>query len=294
MKSPKQLQISQRPAAQIWLTLIYIFLIVFSVITLIPFFWVVSASLKDNADFFSSLFLPTGDGVLGIAWDRLTLKHFFKLFTEIGIGQAALNSIFLASATSVLATICSAMGGYALSKYNFSGRTFITTMVLSALIIPGPLLLAPGYKLLYNLGLLNSYAGLILPHMAPAFGVFLFRQSMLNAVPRELLESARIDGAGEIRIFFNMVIPIVRPMIGAYLIITFLASWNNFIAPQIVLQSPEKLPLAVAINNLKGTYTEDYGMLMAGTVISVAPMLILFLLMQKEFISGLTSGAVKG
>ncbi len=294
MTSTKQLQMSQRPSARIWLTLIYIFLIIFSVITLIPFFWMFSASLKENTDFFSSLFLPTGDGFLGIAWDRLTLKHFYNLFTEIGIGQAVLNSIFLASSTSVLATICSAMGGYALSKYQFGARTFITTMVLSALIIPGPLLLAPGYQLLYNLGLLNSYAGLILPHLAPAFGVFLFRQAMLNAVPGELLESARIDGAGEIRIFFTMVIPIVRPMIGAYLIITFLASWNNFITPQIVLQSPEKLPLAVAINNLKGVYAEDYGMLMAGTVISVAPMLILFLLMQKEFISGLTSGAVKG
>ncbi len=130
--------------------------------------------------------------------------------------------------------------------------------------------------------------------MAPAFGVFLFRQTMINAVPFDLMEAARIDGCGEIRLFFTIVLPIVRPMIAAFLMITFLASWNNFIGPQIVLQTPEKFPLAVAIAQLKGLYSMDFGLLTAGTLISVAPVLCLFLLLQKEFITGLTSGAVKG
>ena len=128
----------------------------------------------------------------------------------------------------------------------------------------------------------------------PAFGVFLFRQAMINAVPATLLESARIDGAGEIRIFFTIVVPLVRPMIGAYLIIVFLGAWNNFIGPQIVLQDAASFPLSVAINQLRGLYGTDYGLVMAGTLVSIAPVLALFLLLQKEFISGLTSGAVKG
>lgn len=273
---------------------IYALLAVFATITLIPFAWMVAASLKGSKDFFESLFLPGGDGFLGIAWDRLTLSNYRRLFAEHGIARAVLNSVFLSSVTSLLATLCAAMGGYALSKFNFRFREPLTHLVLAALIIPPPLLLAPGYQLLYNLDLLDTYAGLILPALGPAFGVFLFRQALLNSVPLELIESARIDGAGEIRIFFTLVLPLIRPMIGAFLMITFLATWNNFIGPQVVMQSPERFPLSVAINNLRGLYGTDYGLIMSGTIVSITPVMCLFLLLQKEFISGLTSGAVKG
>jgi multiple sugar transport system permease protein len=266
----------------------------FAVLTLLPFVWMVTSSLKNQNDFFSSFFLPGGDGLLGIAWDRLTLTNFRRLFTEFPIARAMLNSTFLASVTSAGATLVCAMGGYALAKFSFRGRTLLISVVLGALIIPASLLIAPSYRLLWPLGLLNSYAGLILPALAPAFGVFLFRQAMLNTVPKELQESARIDGAGELRIFFTIVVPLVRPMIGAFLMITFLAAWNNFIGPQIVLQQPEIFPLSVTINNLRGIYATDYGLIMSGTLLSIAPVMCLFLLLQKEFISGLTSGAVKG
>lgn len=231
-----------------------------------------------------------------IAWDKLTFSHYRRLFDnpDFSFARNVLNSVFYASTLSVLATLFSAMGGYALSKFQFRGRETVTRLVLLSLIIPGSLLLAPGYQLLFHLGLLDSYAGLILPGLAPAFGVFLFRQSMLNTVPMELIESARIDGCGEIRLFFSIILPLVRPMIGAFMMITFLGAWNNFIGPQIILQSPSKFPLAVAIAQLKGVYNTEYGMLMAGTIVSIAPVMALFLLLQREFISGLTSGAVKG
>ena len=273
---------------------VYAALVVFAIITLIPFVWMLTSALKNQHDYFASFFLPRGDGWLGIAWDRITLENFRRLFTEFPIGRAMLNSWMLASVTSTLATLACAMGGYGLAKFKFTGRDFLTTLVLGALIIPGSLLIAPGYQLLWQLGLLNSYAGLIIPSLAPAFGVFLFRQTMLNSVPAELLEAARIDGAGEFRIFFTIVIPLVRPMIGAFLLITFLGAWNNFIGPQIILQSPETFPLSVAINNLRGLYATEYGLIMAGTLVSIAPVMCLFLLLQREFISGLTSGAVKG
>jgi multiple sugar transport system permease protein len=276
------------------LVLVYALLVVFAVITLIPLVWMLTSSLKGSADFFDSLFLPRGEGFLGIAWERLTLDNYTRLFSEHHVARALLNSVFLASVTSLLATLCAAMGGYALSMFSFRLREPLTHLVLAALIIPPPLLLAPGYQLLYKLGLLDSYAGLILPALGPAFGVFLFRQALINSVPSELIEAARIDGAGEIRIFFSLVLPLIRPIIGAFLLITFLAVWNNFVAPQVILQSPERFPLSVAINNLRNLYGTDYGLIMSGTIISIAPVMCLFLLLQKEFISGLTSGAVKG
>lgn len=273
---------------------VYTLLAVFAVVTLIPFAWLICAAFKSNTDFFASLFLPGGDGLFGVDWSRLTLVNFRKLFVEVGIGNAIVNSVFLSSVTALIATFCSSLGGYALAKFRFAGREWVLALVFAALVIPGPLLLAPGYKLIYQLGLLDTYAGLILPSIAPAFGIFLFRQAMINAVPTTLIESARIDGAGEIRIFFTIVLPLVRPMIGAYLMITFLGTWNNFIGPQIIMQSPEQFPLSVAINQLRGLYGVDYGMIMAGTLVSIAPVLALFLLLQKEFIAGLTAGAVKG
>lgn len=290
--SATTLTLSQRQS--LLLAPVYGLLVIVAVITLVPFAWLVCAAFKSNADFFSSLFLPRGAGFLGVAWDRITLINFRRLFTEVGIGGAIINSVFLSSVTALIATFCSALGGYALAKFRFAGREWVLALVFAALVIPGPLLLAPGYKLIFDLGLLDSYAGLILPGIAPAFGLFLFRQAMVNSVPSALIESARIDGAGEIRIFFTIVLPLVRPMIGAFLMITFLGTWNNFIGPQIILQSPEQFPLSVAINQLRGLYGVDYGMIMAGTLVSIAPVLALFLLLQKEFIAGLTAGAVKG
>jgi ABC-type glycerol-3-phosphate transport system permease component len=273
---------------------LYAALLFFAALTLLPFVWMMTSAVKSQTDFFTSFFLPRGDGPLGIAWERLTLDNFRRLFREFPVARAMLNSFFYASISSSLATLACSMAGYGLAKFPFRGRTFVTALVLGALIIPASLLIAPSYRLLWQLGLLNSYSGLILPVLAPAFGVFLFRQAMLNTVPKELLESARIDGAGEFRIFFTIVIPLVRPMIGAFLMITFLGAWNNFIGPQIVLQEPDVFPLSVAINNLRGVYATDYGLIMSGTLLSIAPVMCLFLLLQKEFISGLTSGAVKG
>ncbi len=333
---------------QTWLSLAsYGLLLLAAVITLIPFIWLVFATIRSSDIYFEFQFLPRvqylqlvekritpetaelaellrpfqekklADAYAGvgrkqvdlaialglavkrngaIAWDKITFTHYRQLFAnpDFSFARNVLNSVFYASTLSVLATLFSAMGGYALAKFQFRGQATVTRLVLLALIIPGSLLLAPGYQLLYHLGLLDTYAGLLLPGLAPAFGVFLFRQSMLNTVPMELIESARIDGCGEIRIFFSIILPLVRPMIGAFMMITFLGAWNNFIGPQIVLQNPSKFPLAVAIAQLKGVYNTEYGMLMAGTVVSIAPVMALFLLLQREFISGLTSGAVKG
>ncbi len=278
-----------------WLMLpVYLVLGVFAVVTLAPFFWLLCGSLKTRTDFFDSIFFPVGDGFLGVAWDQMTGENFARLFTELGFFTNVVNSVFLASVTSLLATLFSAMAGFALAKMEFKGRRFITGLVLAALIIPPPLLLASGFQVLYEFGLLNRFAGLIVPALSPAFGIFLFRQAMLNAVPNELLDAARIDGCGDFQTFFIVVLPLVRPMVATFLLLTFLGTWNNFIQPQIVLQDTGKFPLSVAISQLRGLYLTDYGMISAGTLVSILPIAALFLIMQREFISGLTAGSVKG
>lgn len=269
-------------------------LLFLAVLTLTPFVWVVTTALKPLGTHFDSLFLPLGEGPLGVRWDLLTLDNFVGFFEQAHLGTALMNSVFLASVGAVTATLCCAATGYALAKFSFKGHRLVSTAVLAALVIPPPLLLAPTYELLYHIGLLDTYAGLLLPAVAPAFGIFLFRQTTAQSVPRELLEAARIDGCGEIRLFFTIAVPLMRPMVGAFMLIAFIGWWNNFIGPQVVLQSPEKFPLAVAIAQLKGNYYEDYGLQMAATLVSVAPVMIVFLMLQRDFIAGLTSGAVKG
>lgn len=284
---------NQQTSTRFWSIAAHLALLPLAGLTLVPFVYLITASLKNRDDFFTSTFLPTDGGPLNIAWGRLTFENYTRLFTELGIGRALLNSVFLASTTAILATLCCAAGGYALARLKFRGNTFLTVLVLAALLVPPPLLLAPTYQVLYEFGLLDTFAGLILPAVAPAFGVFLFRQAVLQSVPHDLLEASRIDGCTEVGIFFSMVLPLVRPMIGAFILITFLATWNNFIAPQVVLQTAERFPLSVAIAQLRGVYAQDYGLLMAGTMVSVLPPAILFLMLQKEFVSGLTTGAVK-
>ena len=263
-------------------------------VVMIPLAWMVTTAFKPLGIQFDTMFLPEGEGLLGIGWSRLTLENFRNLFEQARLGIALLNSVFLSSVGAVLATLCCAAGGYALARFDFRGKRLITVAVLGALVIPPPLLLAPTYELLYHLNPLDTYAGLLLPALAPAFGLFLFRQATIQAVPSELLEAARIDGCGELRAFATIALPLLRPMVGAFVLITFLAWWNNFIGPQVVLQTPEKYPLAVAIAQLKGSYYEDYGLQMAATLVSIAPVMILFLLLQRDFIAGLTAGAVKG
>ncbi|XVJ58293.1 MAG: carbohydrate ABC transporter permease [Tepidisphaera sp.] len=277
-------------------------------VTLLPLVWLVISSFKTNESFLTSLLVPkspiVAEGVdpstippEDLRWKYdltlLTFKHYRELFGQLDFVTPLLNSVLLSSATAVLGTLFAAMGGYALARFEFAGRKLVTALVIGAVLIPAPLLLAPGYELLFKIGLLNTFTGVILPAAAPAFGVFLFRQSIMSSVPRELLEAARLDGCGEVRMFFAVVMPLVKPMIGTFVMLTFLGAWNNFVTPQVILQSESKFPLSVAVAQLRGTYYQNYGLQMAGTVVSIVPVLVLFLALQRSFVSGLTAGAVK-
>lgn len=207
--------------------------------------------------------------------------------------QYVLNSVFLATTTTLLQLLFCSAGGYALAKYHFRGKGVLMSFMLGSMMVPGVLLFAPVYEMMVELQLVDTFRGLILPGIASAYGIFLFRQACLS-VPSELIDAGRIDGCGELRIYFTLVMPLVRPMSAAFCLVTFLGSWNSFFGPSIFLQSQENMTLPVILNRYISLYNNEYGVFLAGTLLAIVPPAILFFALEKEFISGLTSGAVKG
>ncbi len=260
-------------------------LLVGAVIALTPIVWLIAATVKDTGDMFTCMFFPPVS--------RFTGANYHDLFTKSPFARYMLNSIFVTSATVLVQLFFSSLAGFALAKYEFRGKNAIMVLMLATLLLPAQLTMAPLYDLLYHLGMVDRYTGLIIPGAVSVFGIFLFRQSILQ-VPDELLQAARLDGCSEFRIYWDIVMPVSRPMVGAFCLISFMGAWNSFLWPQIVLHHAERFTLPIGLNQLVGIYQTEYGMLMAGTLLSVVPVVILFVLLQREFVAGLTAGAVKG
>ena len=259
-----------------------------AIISLLPLIWLVCATVKSGDDLFQTPFLPLRH------LNRLTFANYARLFDERPFGRWMINSIFLASTQTAASVILSCLGGFAVAKYHFAGRRSILGLLLSVMLLPSQVLLPSSYELMHTLGLLDTYWAILLPGMISVFGLFLFSRAM-KAVPDELLSAARIDGCSELRLWWEIAVPLVRPMIAAFTLLSFTASWNSFLWPQIVLQDQGKYTLPIGLANmsvLPGTQS-DYGVLMAGTLLSIVPVAILFFALQGDFIAGLTSGAVK-
>lgn len=257
--------------------------------SLVPFLWLVCAAFKGPKEFYAYAFLP---------WDRLdalTLDNFRILFREQPMLRWLVNSLFLSCAGTVLVVALSSLGGFALAKYDFKAKRALMLLMLATMLIPGQVLLPSSYELVYRIGWIDSYAAILVPGAVSVFGMFLFRQAMI-AVPDELLQAARIDGCGELRLWWDVALPCVRPMVGAYTLMCFVGAWNSFLWPQIVLQDEAKYHLPIALAAMSGLpeYENQMGVLMAGTLLGVLPVMALFFALQRDFVSGLTSGAVKG
>ena len=265
--------------------LLYVALAAAAVVLPTPLVWLVAACLKRPDELFSYLFFPPKS--------HFSVQNFFDLFAEIDFLRFLMNSFFITCVTVTIQLFFSSLGGFALAKYEFRAKKPVMILMLATMMIPGQVMLAPLYELIYKMGFMDSYLGLIIPGCVSVFGMFLFRQSMLQ-IPDDLLEAGRIDGCSEFRLYWNVALPVSRPMIGAFCLISFMATWNSFLWPQIVLHSKERFTLPIALTQTVGLYSQQYGVLMAGTVLSILPVVILFFILQKEFISGLTAGAVKG
>jgi len=264
----------------------YIILIIGLVFMVGPFVWMLLGSIKPESDFLqaSPTFLPSNP----------TISTYGRLFDQLDFPRFFFNSAVIAVTVTVGNLIFCPMLGYALAKLHWRGKNLVMALVLATLMVPAGITLIPNFILLSNLGLVNTYPGLILPFLAGAFGVFLMRQFMLG-VPNELLEAARIDGANEFRLFFSVVMPVATPVLATLGILTFLGSWNSFIYPLVVATEPAMYTLPVALATFAtGQYQADHGMLMAGSVILVLPVLIVFILFQRWITEGIATTGLKG
>ncbi|MGA5823082.1 carbohydrate ABC transporter permease [Kitasatospora sp. NPDC094028] len=255
-------------------------------LSIAPFYWMlISTTRKDTEIFDWPPSLSPGDS-LG--------DNLHRLDRRIGLLRVLGNSLLVAGVQTVGALVVALLAGYAFAKFRFRGRTLLFGVLLSTLVVPEQVMLVPLFKMMMNFGLLDTYQALILPGLCVPFAIFLMRQS-LSGLPDELLDAARVDGAGEFRVLWSVVVPVMRPVLAALAIFLFLGSWNQFVWPLVALRSPEMHTLPVALATLQGNQnTTDYGAILAGTALSTLPMMVLFLVLQRQFISGLLAGATKG
>jgi multiple sugar transport system permease protein len=211
----------------------------------------------------------------------------------MGIGRYALNSVWIALLVTALSLLFNTLAGYAFAKLAFRGRERLFQTLLGALVIPAQVAMMPLFLLLKEMGLVNSLGGVVVPAMASVFGIFLVRQ-YTRGIPDELIEAARIDGAGEFRIFWQIVLPLLKPVLVTLATFTFLGSWNDFMWPLIVLSDSGLHTLPVALSNLAREHVQDSELMMAGSVLTVLPVLLLFLALQRYYLQGLLLGSVKG
>jgi arabinosaccharide transport system permease protein len=230
---------------------------------------------------------------LQIQFDIMSLKNYKMLFWgDARYLQWFKSSLIITFIYTILSLLFSSMVGYGLAVYNFKGKWLIFFIVLLVMMVPVEILLLPLYKLMITLKLVDTYIGVVLPFVVSPFAIFFFRQYIVG-IPKEFIEAARIDGYSEFNIFFRIIIPLMKPAIGAMTILMAMLSWNSFVWPLIILRSTERLTLPVGLASLITPYGNNYDMLMPGAVMSVIPIAIIFLLNQRAFIEGLTAGGIK-
>ena len=277
MKTRRRIRTSE------WLLNVGVVLLV--LLTLFPLLWMVSVSVMSSGE--AAAFPPP------LLPSRATLEHYRELFFDYGVGRYLLNSALLATLATLLALAFTVPAGYAFAKLRFQGRERIFQLMVGALVIPGQIGTLPLFLFLEQLGLVNTYAGALVPWLAPIFGVFLVRQYALS-IPDEMLEAARIDGATEAQIFWKVVLPTLQPILVTFALFVFLGSWNDFLWPLIILTDQSRYTLPVALAALSRESVQDIELMMAGSVITILPVLGLFLVLQRYYIQGLLAGSVKG
>jgi len=264
--------------------LLHAALLLLAVVTATPLVWMVSASLMADGEANSEPppFFPS----------EVTWEHYRELFTRLDLGRHFLNSLLLATAVTLSSLLLNSMAGYAFAKLRFPGRNRLFALLLAAMVIPAQVSMLPLFLLMKSLGLVNTYWGVILPSMATILGIFLVRQYALS-IPGELLDAARIDGASEFRIYRTVVLPLLQPVLVTMAVFNFMASWNDFMWPLIILTDDARYTLPVALANLSGEHVQDTELMMAGAVLTVMPVLLMFLALQRQYIAGITLGGVK-
>ena len=259
-------------------------LLLLGLLTALPLLWMLSASL-----------MPAGEAMslpVHLLPSHPTLQHYAVLFARLNLGRTFFNSLFLATAITAISLLCNSMAGYAFAKLRFRGRGRLFALLLATLVVPPQVTVLPLFLEIRSLGLVNSFGGVIVAAIATVFGIFLIRQ-FAQGIPDELLDAARLDGASELRIYWTVVLPLMRPILVTLGVFTFLTSWNDFLWPLTVLTDESKYTLPVALANLSGEHVQDTELMMAGAVITVLPGLLVFLALQRSYVEGIVMGSVK-
>lgn len=256
-----------------------------SLIALFPLLWMISVSVMAPGESSTSPapLLPADP----------TLAGYRELFTRVDMARNLANSLGLALAATALSLAFNVTAGYAFAKLRFAGRDLIWKLLLGVMLVPAQVAMIPLFLMLKQVGLVNTYVGVLVPSIANVFGIFLVRQ-YARGIPDELLEAARIDGAGELRIFWSVVLPVLRPVLVTLAIFAFLGSWNDFLWPLIVLTDDARQTLPVALATLAREHAADSELMMAGAVVTIVPVLIVFIALQRYYVQGLLAGSVKG
>jgi multiple sugar transport system permease protein len=256
-----------------------------AVLTLAPLAWMIAAS-----------FMPSGQATTyppSLVPHPVTLGNYRLLFTRLNLARNVMNSAIVAISATTLSILINSMAGYAFAKFRFRAREPLFRLMLAGLIIPPQVGMLPLFVLMRQLHLVNSYWGVIIPSMASIFGIFLIRQYAAS-IPDELLDAARIDGASEFTIYRRIVLPLLTPILVTFAVFMFMSTWNDFLWPLIILSDDAKYTLPVALANLAGEHVQDTELMMAGSVITLLPVLLAFIVLQRYYIQGITTGSVKG
>jgi multiple sugar transport system permease protein len=263
--------------------LLHVVIVLGALAMFFPFLWTIITSITPGAGLTQTPALFP---------ENPSLDAYLRLFSERPFGRQIVNSLFLAAVTTVVQLVTSSTAAYAFSRLPFRGRGVVFAVYLATMMIPLQVLIVPLFVELKAFGLLNTYLGALLPTFASAFGIFLLRQAV-NQVPRELDEAATLDGAGHFRIFWQVILPNIRPALATLTVFAFMGSWNSFLWPLVVLRAPELQTLPVALAGLQGQYTTEWDIVMAGSVVSVLPMLALYVFAQKYVVQGVANSGLK-
>ena len=280
IKKPKM----KRPSLTI--IAIYAFLIVATLTMLVPYYWMLITSVKPQEEI--QTYPPR------FYVEKPTTQPYKDLFKLVPMGRYLLNSLFVCTSAVLFKVFACSLAGYALAKHKFWGRDTIFFLFLVSLMIPWQVNIIPGFILVKNLGWLNTFKGLIIPTLGwGAFGIFLSRQ-FIYSIPDDLIDAAKIDGCSEFRIYLNVILPLIKPVLATLAIFTFIQQWNNLVWPMVMISTRSMKTIPLALAALSSQTSSNFGMLMAGAVAATLPILILFLMFQKYIVKGVELTGLKG
>ena len=266
-------------------TVLYVALTVIAAVVVLPLVWTLSTSFKERGDMFAypPALLPSPP----------TLENYQHLFGQAPFGAWFLTTVVVAAVSTALAVFVCSLAGFGFAMYRFPGKNLLFSFMFGSLAVPYIVVLLPLFVILTQVGLTEPFFAMIVPWIAPAFGIFMMRQYIEQTIPPELLEAGRVDGCGEFKIFLSIVLPILRPAVGALAVWNFINSYNAFLWPLMIVNDPNRYTLSLGLANLYGAQSRQIDLVMPGAVLAAVPSLIVFVLLRRQLLEGLTAGSVK-